>query len=104
MPPANYIIYNALDESIFSHGKKKGTRGDVCAGSTSRRISTFSLLETPLICGLMAMDHTVHTQGSAPASRCQHNLQQLRSTRILPTCSQRNKGEVNSAIRGPIPI
>lgn len=104
MPPANYIIYNALVESIFSHGKRKSTRGDVHSGSTSRRISTSSLLETLLTCGLMVIDHTVHTQGSAPASRCQHNLQQLRSARILPTCSQRNKGEVNSAMRGPIPI
>jgi len=61
MPPVNCIIYKALVESFFSHGKKKSTRGDVCSGSTSRRLSTFSRLETLLICGPMVMEPSVHT-------------------------------------------
>lgn len=61
MPPVNYIIYNALVESIFSHGKKKSMRVDARSGSTSRKFSMSSLLETLLTCGPAVMDHTVHT-------------------------------------------
>lgn len=100
MPPVNYIIYPVLVQPIFSCGKKQRARADTCSGTTSRRISAFSLLETLLTVGQWLWI-TLSTQESFPASRWQHDLQQLRSARI---CPPRNKGEVNSAIRGPIPI
>lgn len=79
MPPVNYIIYRALVESTFSHGKKKTTRGD------NRALGV--LRETLLNCGLWI---TLSTQER------QHKLQQLCSAQIHPPCSRGNKGEVNS--------
>lgn len=79
----------------FPMERKRPWEGTRRSGSTSRRISVFALLETLLNCGLWI---TLSTQER------QHKLQQLRSAHIHPTCSQGNKGEVNSPIRGPAPI
>lgn len=92
IPPVNYIIYRALVESMERKRPQEGTRR---SGSTSRRISVFALLERLLNCGLWI---TLSTQER------QHELQQLHSAHIHPTCSRGNKGEVNTPIRGPAPI
>lgn len=52
LPPASYIIYKALVESIFSHGKKKSLRVEGHSGSIPGRNSVSSVLEILLSCGL----------------------------------------------------
>lgn len=100
MPLVSCIIYSASVQPLLSHGKKKSTGGRAMA-SPSGRISARSLLETLLAPG-------------ACGSRCPHGLRssfpvaaQLPAAALRlahPALPQLNKGEVNSATRGPVPI
>lgn len=91
MPPVNYIIYRALVESM----ERKPMRGDTMLWEVLLEEFLFALLEALLNCGLWI---TLSTQER------QHKLQQPCSAHIHPTCSRGNKGEVNTPIRGPVPI
>lgn len=93
MPPVSYIIYNASVQPLLSHGKEKSTGGRATA-RPSARISARSLLETLLAPG-------------ACGSRCPHGLRpSFPVAAQLPAAAlpQPNKGEVNSATPGPVPI